>query len=76
MELGREEQDWSRLVTSLLIPLSVLAGPSEVSELDPVEDLEGMDEVGEESREYCKSDIEFGRGRSRLDFCRMNLESL
>ena len=76
MELGREEQDWSRLVTSLLIPLSVLTGPSEVSELDPVEDLEGMDEVGEESREYCKSDIEFGRGRSRPDFCRMNLESL
>ena len=49
--------------------------PHEVSELE-VEDLDGMEEVGEESREYCKSDMEFGRGRSRLDFCRMNLESL
>ena len=34
----------------------------------------GMEDVGEESREYCKSDIEFGLGRSRPDFCRMNLE--
>ena len=49
--------------------------PHEVSELE-VEDLDGMEDVGEESREYCKSDMEFGRGRSRLDFCRMNLESL
>ena len=46
-----------------------------MSELE-VEDLDGMEDVGEESREYCKSDIEFGLGRSRLDFCRMNLESL
>ena len=45
-----------------------------MSELD-VEVLEfGMEDVGDESREYCKSDIEFGLGRSRPDFCRMNLE--
>ena len=50
--------------------------PEEVSELEPVEVLEGMEDVGDESREYCKSDIEFGLGRSRPDFCRMNLESL
>ena len=45
-----------------------------MSELEPVEVFEGMEDVGDESSEYCKSDIEFGLGRSRPDFCRMNLE--
>ena len=64
---------WGRLWSPPVSPVSPV--PHEVSELE-VEDLDGMEDVGEESREYCKSDIEFGLGRSRLDFCRMNLESL
>ena len=70
--LGREEQDWSRS----LLP-SVRPVPQDVSELLPEDVLDvGMDEVGDESQEWnCKSEMEFGLGRSRPDFCRINLES-
>ena len=72
--LGREEQDWSR---SLPLLPSVLPVPHEVSELCPEEVLDvGMEDVGDESQEWnCKSEMEFGLGRSRPDFCRINLES-
>jgi len=73
--LGKDEHDWSRFVISELDWLSVLTVLHEVSELE-VEDFDGTEEAGEDSREYCKSDIEFGRALSRFDFCRMNLASL
>ena len=68
--------DW---LVSVWMPVSVeLWGePTLVSELEVVEVCEGMDEVGEESStEYCRSEMEAGRGRSRPDFCRVNRDSL
>ena len=48
--LGRDEQDWSRLVMSELDWQSVLTVLHEVSEL-LVEDFDGTEEAGEDSRE-------------------------
>ena len=68
--------DW---LVSVWMPVSVeLWGePTLVSELEVVEVCEGMEEVGEaSSTEYCRSEMEAGRGRSRPDFCRVNRDSL
>ena len=71
--LGSEEQDWSR---SLLLLPSVLPVPHDVSDDDPEDVLDGMEDVGDDSQEWnCRSEMEFGLGRSRPDFCRINLES-
>lgn len=69
--LGREEQDWSRLVRSQEDCETVLE-VGEVS-VEDTDDFEGTEEVGEDSTLYCRSEILEGRGRSRDDFCRINL---
>ena len=44
--------------------------------VEDTDDFEGTEEVGEDSTLYCRSEILEGRGRSRDDFCRINLEEV